>query len=70
MDLLIIIVKNYHKFIEKKNIEKNFRQIVRTFLYLCREFIVAQPLSSFAQEKIDGNKYKKWLKGLDYKKKF
>lgn len=50
------------KFIEKKNIEKNFRQIVRTFLYLCREFIVAQPLSSFAQEKIDGNKYKKWLR--------
>ena len=30
-------------------------------MYLCREFIVAQPLSSFAQEKIDGNKYKNGL---------
>ena len=50
-----------NKFIVSKNINKNFRQIIRTFMYLSRELIVAQPMSSFSNETIDSKNYKKWL---------
>lgn len=50
-----------NKFIISKNIEKNFRQKFRTFMYLTRELIVAQPMSSFSEEVVDPISYKKWL---------
>lgn len=51
-----------NKFIISKNIKKNYRQTIRTFMYLSRELIVAQPMSSFVNETIDDKNYKAWLK--------
>ena len=49
------------EFIRSKNMSRQFRQKFRTFMYLSRELIVAQPMTSLVQEKIDLSKYESWL---------
>lgn len=49
------------EFIRSKKISQQFRQKFRTFMYLSRELIVAQPMTGLVQEKIDLSKYESWL---------
>ena len=49
------------EFIQSKNISKQFRQKLRTFMYISRELIVAQPLTGLIQERIDISQYESWL---------